>query len=194
MLNKIKNQRGFVLIEFIIALPLLVLLIYALAQMIIHVSKLAKIQTAEYVLENEAHEILERITQDARAASSVEYVESSGKEILIFVFHTSAMSSTEYIVDVRDTRRYIRYSKKIEATSSGHKPIYHIYAQRQNSITSPITGENFLGNTSVEELKFSVREKNILHISLAIKSMETERTIKINTSVFMPACEEIKGL
>lgn len=193
MLKKIKNQRGFALIEFVIALPLFVLLIYALAQMIMQISSLSHEQAADYVLENEAHEILEQIKKDARAAASVQYRKLTDKEALIFVFHTTTNYSGRNIVDIRDTRRYIRYAKKYEATSSGLKPIYHIYAQRQNAITAPITGENSLSDTSVEEFEVSIREKNILHISLSIKSMETERIFKVNTSVFMPALEENEG-
>lgn len=193
-MNKLRNEKGFALAEFVTALPLLILLICSLVQILIQALKFSEMQTADYVLKNEAQEILERITTDARAASSVTYAEVPGREIITFIFHASAQTFTAEIPDVLDTRSYIRYSKKSEATSEGLKPIYHIYAQRQNSITSPITGDNFLGDTSVEELKFSVREKNILHISLTIKSMVTERQLKINTSVFMPACEKIEGL
>lgn len=87
MLNNIKNQRGFVLIEFVIALPLLILLIYSLTQMIIQTSRIIKNQVADYVLQNEAHEILEQITRDARAACSVEYAGNVKNETIIFVFH-----------------------------------------------------------------------------------------------------------
>lgn len=192
MLTKIKNQRGFVLIEFVIALPLLILLIYALTQMIIQTSRVIKNQVADYVLQTEAHEILEQITRDARAASSVEYSSSAARETIIFVFHATAQSSDRNITDVRDTRRYIRYSKPYT------EPIYHLYAQRQQTVTAPISGNNFLSDTSIEKLEFSTHASEgigkILHISLEIKSMETERKFKVNTSVFMPACEEIKGV
>ena len=146
MFTKIKNQCGFVLIEFIIALPLIILLIYALTQMIIKISPLSQKQAAEYVLENEAHEILEQITRDARAAISVEYMKSEKYETIIFVFHASPVSSLSSIIDLRDTRRYIRYSKNYT------EPMYRLYAQRQQAVTSPISGGNFLGDTSIELL------------------------------------------
>lgn len=192
MFTEIKNQRGFVLIEFVIALPLIILLIYSLSQMIIQTSKFAKIQAVDYVLQTEAHEILEQITRDARAASSVEYAGNVKNETIIFVFHTLTQNSTVPTAVVRDTRRYIRHSKNYT------EPVYHLYAQRQQAVTSPISGGNFLSDTSIEKLKFSTRKSDgvgkILHISLEIKSMETERAFKLNTSVFMPACEEIKGI
>lgn len=192
MLNNIKNQRGFVLIEFVIALPLLILLIYSLTQMIIQTSRIIKNQVADYVLQNEAHEILEQITRDARAACSVEYAGNVKNETIIFVFHALTQNSTVPTADVRDTRRYIRHSKNYT------EPIYHLYAQRQQTVTAPISGNNFLSDTSIEKLEFSTHASEgigkILHISLEIKSMETERKFKVNTSVFMPACEEIKGV
>ena len=181
--------------EFVIALPLLILLIYTLANIFLNVNKSAKNQAADYVLEEEAHEILERISNDARAASEVTYSKQCDLREIVFVFHSTATSSSTNIIDVLDTRRYILYSKKEDWTGEGHEKIYHVYAQRQavNTPTSPISGENILRNTTVTKFDFEIREENILHISLEIKSLTSGRTLSINTSVFMPACEKISG-
>ena len=69
--KNIQNEKGFVLAEFVIALPLLILLIYTLANIFLNATKYAEKQAADYVLEEEAQEILERIKKDARAASEV---------------------------------------------------------------------------------------------------------------------------
>lgn len=72
------NQRGFILAEFVMALPLLILLLYALGTLTLNSWKIARKQVADYVLETEAQEIIDRITQDARAAYSVEIKKSTG--------------------------------------------------------------------------------------------------------------------
>ena len=61
------------------------------------------------------------------------------------------------------------------------------------SMNNP-TGENSFGNTTIKELKFSIRSEKILHISLKIKSLKSGRTLSVNTSVFMPACEKTEGI
>lgn len=212
MFTRIKNQRGFVFVEFVIALPLIVLLIYALTQMIIQIADFGKRQAAEYVLENEAHEILEQIKRDARAAAFAEVRQAvGGKELyeIFFVYrlegnnlsrdyfkNKSYNSNTGDIVNLYYTHRYT-----VGATE-GHG--YQIYAERlkDGPKRNPISGGNFLADTVVTELTFSTHEEDlksdkigkILHITLELQSVETERKFRLNTSVFMPACEKIEEI
>lgn len=206
----LNNKKGFVMVEFVIALPLLILLIYTLVEMFLNVTdkdgKLsANSQANDYILESEANDILSRITRDARAAVKVTYSKGSTvnaeREDITFYFHTNPNSNIiltndkselKDIIDVIDTRNYIRYAKNSTDTR------WRLYAQRQNKITSPISGNegnknDIPGDTSIEELKFSIRKEKILHISLKIKSIRTGRVLSVNTSVYMPACEEIQG-
>lgn len=195
MMNKLTNEKGFLLAEFVIALPLLILLIYTLTNIFLNVRQFAKNQAADYVLAEEAHEILERISKDARSASEVTYSKQGDLREIIFVFHADAKNSIRNIVDVLDTRRYILYSKKENFTGDEQEKIFHFYSQRQavNTPTSPTSGDMLSADTTVTKFDFDIREEKILHISLEIKSLKTKRTLKMNTSVFMPACEKILG-
>ena len=190
MFNKIKNQRGFVLLEFVIALPLLVLLIYALTQMVMQISPLSQRQAADYALENEAHEVLEQIKRDARAAASAEVRQAvGGKELYeIFFYYNVLTASPAATTNLRVPRRYT-----VGATE-GHG--YHVYAERLKggSKVNPISGGNFLADTTVTQLKFSQPSEKVLHITLELQSVETERKFRLNTSVFMPGCEKIDGI
>ncbi len=207
MFTKIKNQRGFVFVEFVIALPLFVLLIYALAQMIMQISShLSHEQAADYALENEAHEILEQITRDARAACYAEVRKAVGNEEIYEIFfvyrvvgnnlskdyfkNKSYNSNTRDIVNLYYTHRYT-----VGATE-GHG--YQIYAERlrDGPKRNPISGGNFLADTVVTELKFSQPSEKVLHITLELQVAEKniDRKFKINTSVFMPSCEKIDGI
>ena len=181
----LNNERGFVLIEFVIALPLIIMLLYGLTETTLQIFRLAKSQAADYVLEVEAQDVLTRITQDARAAQSVERkIGNIEREIdtLIIKYHAIKPDDRK-IIDVIDTRVY-----KVGGN-------YKIQAKRQDddSYLNPITGGNFFGDTSVIALKFTKPAENVLHITLEMTSLRTDENIKLSTAVFMPACEEMKG-
>ena len=187
------SQKGFVLIEFVIALPLIILLLYGLAQTNLKIVDNAKEQVADYILEVEAHDVLTRITQDLRAASSVERqsrFNHNGIEIdtLIIKYHT--IKNSGQIVDLIDTRVY--------AVSSNYK----LNAKRNNDNTylNPITGGNSFGDTVIRKLKYTKLDERLIHITLEMQSVSTNekifgtnRFIKVSTAVFMPACEKMTG-
>ena len=170
------NQRGFVLIEFVIALPLLIFLLYALGNLTFTTAKIAREQVADYVLETEAQEVIDRITRDARAAKSVEIEKFHDFDEVILICHTNNNNS-----DVLYPRRY--------------RALGSVYFNHQNDLSpnNPITGKNSFGNTAVTDFKFSKKflEKKILHITLEMKSDVTNQKVKFSTAVYMPACEEI---
>ena len=184
-------KKGFVLVEFVIALPMLILLIYALGNMTYKIFNLAKNQAADYVLEVEAQEILSQITNDARAAYSVKIKHQE----IFFNYHAIANnqsadyfknnfnSKIEDLVDLIYTSRYV-----VRATETHDK---YIYRERKEDgpVVNPISGGNFFGDTIVSELTFK-RDKKILHITLELQSVVTKHKLKINTAVFMPACED----
>ena len=199
------SQKGFVLIEFVIALPLIILLLYGLAQTNLKIVDNAKEQVADYILEVEAHDVLTRITQDLRAAS---YVKRStaigGTEIDKIEIQYHGASTYYYendkkrfneaqIFDIIDTRIY--------TVSRTENHGAYVYAQRQNgSISSPISGGNSFGETIVTKLKYTKLDERLIHITLEMQSVSTNekifgtnRFIKVSTAVFMPACEEMTG-
>lgn len=180
------SEKGFVLIEFVIALPLIILLLYGLAQTTFTIFSNAKEQAADYVLEVEAQDILTRITQDLRAASYVKHTAAKNIdncENLEIKYHAIKQDAGK-IIDIIDTRIYVI------AKTNDHEP--YIYAQRQNGYhSSPISGGNFFGDTSVIRLQYRKIDERLIHITLEMKSEVTRRRIKISTAVFMPACEEM---
>ena len=200
--NFLKNRQGFVLAEFVISLPLLILLLFALGQMTYKIFSIAKTQAADYILEVEAQEILERISEDAKSAYSVEIKKAIGDrdiQEIFFNYHVLGNSLTpiqEYfknssvndsnILDLIYTHRYT-----VETTSEGGP---YIYAERMKSgqKTNPISGGNFFGDTTVTKLKFSQPREKILHIELEMQSMVTKKKFKVGSSVFMSVCEKVE--
>ena len=198
------RSGGFVLVEFAIALPLLILLMYGLGNVSVKIFELGKIQLADYVLEEEAQYVMERITHLARAAKEI-HVQNDSNSIKI-VYHAvddnddfydpfSDDSGTYYLFsnkDVLETRFFFPHTKSGRDYPSLYSP------HQENVYSNPITGENFFGDTRLVSLKFSELNKNVLRIELVMASLETHadknHEIKIATAVFMPGCKilEIK--
>lgn len=179
------NQRGFVLIEFVIALPLIIMLLYGLTQSTFTIFSTAKSQAADYVLEVEAQDALTRIADDLRAASSVERKKRfGGKDIdtITIKYHTIKSDATK-IIDLIDTRVYV--------VSNSFK----LQAKRRDdgSNLNPMTGGNFFGDTVITALKYSRLGEKVIRVELEMESLETERRIKVTTAVFMPTCDEWIG-
>ena len=190
-LRRIIRSGGFVYLELAIALPLLVLLMYGLANVSIKIFYLGKTQLADYVLEEEAHDVLSRLIYDARAAQKVEFYDNPRR--VKFTYHNFA---TKYryssggmysaVVYTEETRLYRVGGKgSVGVGDKGSK----IYYQHENAETSPMTGENYFGETRVTKFNFSQPENNVLRVTLELQSEETTHKIKINTAVYMPACE-----
>lgn len=191
MFRKLSGKKfcgGFVFVELAISLPLIILLMYGLATVGLKIFELSRNQLADYVLEEEAHYLMERITHQARAAKSVEAFNSRNKAK--FFYHTSDKGNIALTIDdVWETQWYIAHQKK------GSRAL-NINAKRQDDgiYLNPITGDNSFGETTLVNLEFSELNENVLHITLEMKSLVTGRKLKLSTAVFMPSCESKSGL
>lgn len=198
------NGGGFVVAEFAIALPLLIFLVYGLANVTVKIFELGKSQLADYVLETEAQYVMERITHIARVAKEVEIKYNSTQ--IKFVYHTTAdkranmyeavmisdeVNGKHYVVlsnDVLETQYFILYTRNGRTAPN-------LYATRKSLEenhypTNPITGDNYFGDTKVNYLRCDLDEqKKLLHISLELESLATGKKIKLNTAVFMSSYE-----
>ena len=201
-----RNSSGFVLAEFAIALPLLILLGVGLANVGIKIFQLGKIQLADYVLEAEAQYVMERITRQARAAKEINVTHLTADiDQLSIAYHTARDEKdglnyvqrfndgeeTYYkfwIFDVRETQFFIpRPDTEKEAFVA-------LNAKRVDDglLRNPITGGNFFGKTKINRLKYNVDEgKKILHITLEMENFDSGHKIKFVTAVFMPGLESV---
>ena len=200
MFQKKIRSGGFVFAEFAIALPLLIFLMYGLASVGTKIFHASREQMANYILESEAQYLMERVTQEARVAKSIEISEYKGEENfnkLEIHYHTGGKDSNPfYVADIWETRFFIPYPRQ---DKEGQFYFANINAKRQDDgkYGHPITGSipdgkpNFapFGDTKITRFKFK-RHGNILHVSLEMQSMDTGKKIRLNTAVFMPACED----
>lgn len=201
-MKKVRKVRsgGFIVLEFAIALPLLILVMYGLAIVSVKIFSLGKAQLADYVLEAEARYVMELITQKARAAKEIEAYNSINQ--IKIVYHAVIDDTENYRFNKSDpVKRYWLFSDKdvletqyIFAHQKKENSYSNLYAERQeSSYSNPITGENFFGYTKLNYLRFSkLNDKDndkVLRIELELESLVTGHKIKIATAVFMPSCE-----
>lgn len=194
-----KFSGGFVLAEFAIALPLLILLGSALAFVGIKIFEVGKSQLADYTLETDAQYIIEQITRESRTAKEVEITDVADKiQQLKIVYktvgeHTGKNNIDEMIfgndyplyriADVWETRFFIPHKVTGEEN-------FKLYSKRKDdeNITTPIAGNNTIGETKINRLQYKLYEdKKILHVMLELESLVTGRKIKLSTAVFMPS-------
>ena len=175
------------LAEFAIALPLLILLAYGLALVGVKIFWLGKTQLADYALEEEAQYVMERITQQARAANEV-HIES-GRHLIRFVYHTAVddpYNTVNSVADVQETQYFILREENNVYT------VLNAKRRDDGSLSNPITGGNSFGDTKINSLQYDVdKSRKILHIVLEMQSLVTERKIKLATAVFMPGLEVV---
>lgn len=179
------NEKGFVLIEFVIALPLIILLLYGLNQTTMKIFDVSETHAADYELEVEAQEILAKIVEEARTASYVKRKDCFGNmeiDTLLMNYHTIDYNPKEddlRIIDVIDKRVYI--------VSNDFK----LNAKRQNDNTflNPITSNNSV----IKRLQYTRPADKVLHITLEMESLLTSQRINLSTAVYMPACDVMEG-
>ena len=180
-------------VEFAIALPLLILLMYGLTTVSIKVFDLGKRQLADYVLESEAQHVMERIVQEARTARSVEIGTGYVKVVYHVVKDNGNTIKGKTFDDATNGKHYLFFSNDVLETqyfmlrTKAGRTTPNLYAERQTSYyTNPITGENYFGDTKINYFKCEVdATKKILHVSLEMESLVTEHKIKLNTAVYM---------
>ena len=180
------RSGGFVFVEFAIALPLLILLMYGLTIVGLKIFDVGKDQLADYVLEEEVHDVLSRIIYDARAARSVEA--DSRVSTVTFTYRTINEDSGGGVIRVKSENRVY----EIGSVSIGEKGSKIHYKRQVYLTSSPITGNNYFGETRIMQFKFKKLAENVLHVTLEMQSEVTGHKIKISTAVYIPCCEDFK--
>lgn len=166
--------------EFAIALPLLILLGWGLATVSVKIFELGKIQLADYVLEEEIHEVLSRLIYDARAAKNV--VATNGTSTITFTYRANNTTLNKILVK-SEVRVYERVG------DLGRKGSKINYKRQEGWPLNPITGDNYFGETRIIQFDFNQPAKNVLYVTLEMQSEVSEHKIKISTAVYMPSCE-----
>ena len=178
--------------EFAIALPLLILLLYGLASVGIKIFQLGKIQLADYVLEEEVHDVLSRMIYDARAAKKV--AAKNDVNEITFTYRTiNEIKTTGYVTAVGDVIADSDENRVYKLVGTLKQESSKIdYKRQAEGESNPITGDNYFGATRVIEFNFDNPADKVLRITLEMQSEVSGHKIKISTAVYMPGCEDFQ--
>ena len=132
---------------------------------------------ADFILQQEMESAMSRIVSDAQTAYKVEVNDKYLKCYQKIISKSKSNSNSNYIVD-RD--------KEI-----GEKqPYYEIKNGKiyRNGSSSPITGDNYLSDAYVDEVKSNLNwdeDKKILYIKIVGVSAQTKHRITLVTKIFI---------
>ena len=180
------NEKGFVFLELLIGLPLILMLLWVMSGLFINTWQKCKFAVADFILYQEMQWAMERIVDDTKRAYNVKI----DNDRLILTRH-----KLEDFNDFEDKDNDITQKNilKNNVTSVYFKSANKIYKGSNNDISSgihnPITGGDDLSDTRVNKLEFKWVQKpyqsKLLKIELEAKSYISKHSIKLSTEVFI---------
>ena len=163
------NERGFVFVELVIGLPLILILLLSLSNIFVSSWTKCKYMFADFILQQELESAMNRIVTDAKIAYAIEPPEKEGR--LRFYQHEA------------------KNFKNIDERYNDDKPWYKLDNARiyYNGDSSPITGGNVLAGAGIRRFKYYQvpNHPKLLYIYIEAESSITHHRIKMSTEVFM---------
>lgn len=176
-LNHKLNERGFVFLELMIGLPLIVMLLWSMNRLFINSLNECKFMMADFILQQEMESAMARIVETAKFTYNFEKLND------INTFHYYKLDGD--FIDIinidnlnddntHDVYKYFENDGKI-------------YRGVKSGISNPITGDSWLFNTTVTAFKCEKMPSNpkLLYVRLEAKSDVSEHKIILITEVFM---------
>lgn len=164
-MSKRVHEKGFILLELLVSLPLLSLLLTAMSALFLFGMKQYFQQLAQVELQQEIQMSMQRIVADVSEAQAVQ-VENNG--------------------------RYLCVYKRPDINGVQKKTIYHLHTMgavrklvQGDDNAAPMTGNHALAWVTITD--FTCQEnQGLVHLHLAGKSLMMEEAYEISTAVFIP--------
>ena len=171
------NERGFIFLELMIGLPLIVMLLWSMNSLFLNSWNKCKFMMADFILQQEMESAMERIVEIAKVTYNFE--QSNG--INIFYYY-KLDNDFNYIINIdnesndntHDVYRYFEKEGKL-------------YRGVKSGASNPITGDSWMFGTRVTKFDCQQLSSNpkLLYIRLEAKSDISEHNIVLMTEVFM---------
>ena len=164
--SRFHSERGQVLLETVVTLPMIALLIGTALALLIFSVRFYRQNMADIELQSEIRLAMERIVEDASRSRSFS-LEPVGSRLVLRRVHTGAVGSEDEVA------YFLR-----DDVGTGAVRLC------RNATNAPITGASRYGEVTIT--RFSCRRVGSrLRIELAGKSLVTKRTFSLNTEIFM---------
>ena len=163
------DERGFIFSEFVIGLPLIIILLLSLNNIFVNAWTNCKYMFADFIIQQEMESAMNRIVTDAQIAYAIEPPEKYGR----LRFYQHEMQALDNLKE--------RYNDGKPWYKSQNGKIYY------NGETSPITGDNVLSGTFIRKFEYYQKPNHpkLLYIKIEAESAITNHRITLTTEVFM---------
>ena len=157
------NERGFVFLELVIGLPLIIILLWSMNSLFTNSWYKCKYMIADFVLQQEMESAMARIVETAKVAYN--YDENS-ETFSYYKFNESN--------NISSTGKYRYFTKEGK-----------IYRGVTSGNTNPITGDSWIAETSVTKFNCIHKNSKLLYIRFEAESTISKHNIILVTEVYM---------
>lgn len=165
------DECGFVFLEVLVGLPLILVLLLALNNLFANSWTKCKYMVADFILQQEMESAMDRIVADAKIAYKVEAPDQYGHLRLY-----------QHVMPTFDNVKNREIGKPYYAFINNQ--IYH------NGAGSPITGGNSLSGAYVKDFQYRLINPRLLYLKIEAKSAQSEHTFTLVTKVFLRGLQE----
>ena len=203
---KIKDERGFVLIELIIGLPLILILLWSMNNMLINTWQKCRYAVADFILQQEMETTMARIINDAKKA---QYVSCDTYDLRLRYYALTQFSNFQF--NDKDKLKQVQKKTSLTNMQKANKlliPVqnnddlftieyikngYNMYRQVSfdGVARNPITGDSSLSETRITNFDCTFdKESKLLTIRLEAKSNISQHKIMLRTKIFVRGYHE----
>ena len=179
-------QRGFIFFELMIGLPLILMLMWAMAHLFVGTWRICRDLIADLTLQTEVQEAMQMIVSDLRVASHVEL--PNGKLQINSYLHKSSnerIYESDQIYENSDPNKLPIYYFHDSTTKNG-KTYTAIYRQRSvDEKDHPITGEDIMSDVNVISFRRAQLEPRLWEIAIEAESRVSGHKIRLETKVYV---------
>ncbi len=167
------DERGYILLETVLALPCLVVLLSVLGGCILWAVKTAAWQRDDWEVQEELRYVMGKLVEDASRSESAA-ITREGKSIRLYYRKNMNPLQLE-----KAPTLYIGYSKW------GGGEWGKGWIEMVDKVAAPMTGGTLLANLDVTDFCCTMETDHILHIHLAGKSLRTGHEFSLETAVYI---------
>ena len=138
--SKKLNERGFVMLELVVGLPLMVMMLWSMGHLFTNTWQKCRFAVADFILQQEMESVIVRIIENAKIASNIE-IEDNGASLNLYYYEW------ENITDQPTLQQY-RYFKHDGNICRGRT----ISSGRKN----PLTGNDVLSSTMITKFIYKI--------------------------------------
>ena len=172
------DEHGFVFLEFLIGLPLIIILLWSMNSIFANSWYKCKYMIADFILQQEMESAMARVVETAKMAYKTD-ISSNGSSVRFYYYKLNKFLDIIKIDNESDTSTHDKY---IYFLKDGK-----IYRGVTSGNSNPITGDSWLANTYVKNFNCSTKtsDSRLLYIRLEGMSNVSNSKIILVTEVYM---------